>query len=463
VRVTPAFFINGRRYTGPWDESSLSDALLGSLGHRVQSAAFQFVRWGPASGLLLALATLLALALSNSPLRSTFQAVWDTAAGVRWGGSALILSLLDWVNHGLLTVFFFVVGLEIKREFTVGHLASIRSGALPVIAAFGGIILPAVIYATIAPPELRHGWGIPIGTDTAFAVALIVLLGARVPVELRVFLTAAVIIDDIVAIVVIALFYSGQIDGRYLAAAGVATALLLALNRIGVHRLLPYAVLGVVLWFLLQESGLHATLAGVILAVLLPTRPPANLKALMAQAAAVIHLEDQHTGEAMRTGPSEPVLRALNAIHDRVESPADRALRTVEPWSSYFVLPIFALANAGVAWSLGVFEGRGSLTLAIVLGLVVGKPVGILLASRLAVSLGVAEKPDAYSWRQLWGAGTLGGIGFTMALFIASAAFADPADYAAAKIAIFLASIGAGVLGVAILWPNSGAVSERDA
>ncbi|HEX3276461.1 MAG TPA: Na+/H+ antiporter NhaA [Gemmatimonadales bacterium] len=462
VRLTPTFFINGRRYTGPWDESSLADAMLGSLGHRVQAAAFEFVRWGPASGLLLALATLLALGLSNSPWRGPFQAVWDATVGLHWGGSGLTLSVLDWVNHGLLTIFFVVVGLEIKREFTVGHLASVRSGALPVIAAFGGIILPAAIYATIAPPELRHGWGIPIGTDTAFAVALIVLLGARVPVELRVFLTAAVIIDDIVAILVIALFYSGQIDLGYLAAGGVVTALLIALNRAGVHRLLPYVTLGVLLWFLLHESGLHATLAGVILAVLVPTRPPANLKALLAQAATVIHLEDRHTGEAMWAGPSEPVLHALNAIHDRIESPADRMLRTVEPWSSYFVLPVFALANAGVAWSLGVFEGRGYLTLAIVLGLVVGKPVGIMLAARLGVRLGVATKPEAYTWRQLWGAGTLAGIGFTMALFIASAAFADPADYAAAKIAIFLASLGAGALGVLILWASPGAVEERD-
>jgi Na+:H+ antiporter, NhaA family len=463
VRVTPAFFINGHRYTGAWDESSLADAMLGSLGHRVQSAALEFVRWGPASGLLLALSTLLALALSNSPLRSQFQGMWDATVGLRWGGSALALSVLDWVNHGLLTVFFVVVGLEIKREFTVGHLSSLRSGALPVIAAFGGIIAPAVIYATIAPPGLRHGWGIPIGTDTAFAVALIVLLGARVPVELRVFLTAAVIIDDIVAILVIALFYTGEIDLRYLIGGAAVTALLAGLNRAGVYRLLPYAVLGSLLWFLLHESGLHATLAGVILAVLVPTRPPANLKALLAQAATVIHLEDRHTGEAMRTGPSEPVLRALNTIHARIESPADRALRTVEPWSSYFVLPVFALANAGVAWSFGVFAGRGNLTLAIVLGLVVGKPVGIIVAARLAVLLGVAQKPDAYSWRQLGGAGALAGIGFTMALFIASAAFPDQGDYAAAKIAIFLASLVAGVLGVLILWPRSGAAEERQA
>jgi Na+:H+ antiporter, NhaA family len=463
VRVAPAFFINGRRYTGAWDESSLADAMLGSLGHRVQSAALEFVRWGPASGLLLALSTLLALGLSNSSMRSKFQAIWDTTAGIRWGPSTLALSMLDWVNHGLLTIFFVVVGLEIKREFTVGHLASVRSGALPVVAALGGIVLPAVIYSTIAPPGLRHGWGIPIGTDTAFAVALIVLLGARVPVELRVFLTAAVILDDIVAILVIALFYTGEIDVRYLVAGAAVTALLVGLNRAGVHRLLPYAVLGLLLWFLLHEAGLHATLAGVILAVLVPTRPAANLKALLAQAATVIHLEDRHTGEAMRPGPSEPALRALNTIHERIESPADRALRTVEPWSSYFVLPVFALANAGVAWSLGVLAGREYLTLAIVLGLVVGKPVGIMVAARLAVRLGVAAKPDAYSWRQLGGAGALAGIGFTMALFIASAAFPDPADYAAAKIAIFLASLVAGALGVLILWRNSGAADERDA
>jgi NhaA family Na+:H+ antiporter len=463
VRVAPAFFINGRRYTGAWDESSLADAMLGSLGHRVQSAALEFVRWGPASGLLLALSTLLALVLSNSSMRSQFQAIWDTTAGIQWGPSTLALSMLDWVNHGLLTIFFVVVGLEIKREFTVGHLASVRSGALPVVAALGGIVLPAVIYSTIAPPGLRHGWGIPIGTDTAFAVALIVLLGARVPVELRVFLTAAVIIDDIVAILVIALFYTGEIDVRYLVAGAAVTALLVGLNRAGVHRLLPYAVLGLLLWLLLHEAGLHATLAGVILAVLVPTRPPANLKALLAQAATVIHLEDRHTGEAMRPGPSEPALRALNTIHERIESPADRALRTVEPWSSYFVLPVFALANAGVAWSLGVLAGREYLTLAIVLGLVVGKPVGIMVAARLAVRLGVAAKPDAYSWRQLGGAGALAGIGFTMALFIASAAFPDPADYAAAKIAIFLASLVAGAFGVLILWPSPGAADERDA
>jgi len=454
VRVTPTFFINGRRYAGTWDESSLADAMLGSLGHRIQAAAFQFVRWGPSAGLLLGLATALALVLSNSSVGPAFLSWWETRLGFQWNASLFELTLLDWINHGLLTIFFLVVGLEIKREFTVGHLASLRSGALPLIASLGGIVLPAVIYASIAPPHLTHGWGIPIGTDTAFAVALIVLLGDRVPIELRVFLTAAVIIDDIVAIAVIALFYSGEISLVFLIAGVAVTALLIVLNRAGVYGALPYAVCGIVLWFFLHEAGLHATLAGVILAVLIPTRPPAKLNALLAQAATVIRQEDSHWGEAMRPGPSEPALRVLDAIHARIESPADKVLRSVEPWSSYVVLPIFALANAGVVWSSNVFQERGQLMGAIIVGLVVGKATGIVTAAWLAVRSGIAVKPEAYSWRQLIGAGALGGIGFTMSLFIAGQAFANPADYAAAKIAIFIASLIAAVLGTIILYPR---------
>jgi NhaA family Na+:H+ antiporter len=324
-----------------------------------------------------------------------------------------------------------------------------------VVAALGGITLPALIYAAIAPAGLRHGWGIPIGTDTAFAVALIVLLGKRVPIELRVFLTAAVIIDDIVAIAVIALFYTGDIDVTYLIAAGVVTGLLVALNRIGVYGALPYAIFGVLLWFCLHEAGLHATLAGVILAVLIPTRRPANLKALLAQAATVIRLEERTADEAMHPGPSEPTLVALDAIHARIESPADKLLRSVEPWSSYVVLPVFALANAGVVLSLDVFRGNGRLMYAITLALVLGKSVGMAAAAWLAVRSGIAEKPEAYSWRQLVGSAALGGIGFTMSLFIAGQAFPNPTEFAAAKIAIFIASIIAAVLGTLILYPRA--------
>jgi NhaA family Na+:H+ antiporter len=457
VIITPTFFINNRRYEGPWDTSTLAEAMLGTLGHRLHAATVDFVRWAPSAGLLLLLMSVLAVVLTNSPIGPAFETWWSAAFGFEFAGRAFTLPLLDWVNHGLLSVFFLVVGLEIKREFTVGRLATLRVAALPVVAALGGITVPILIYLLVVPPgPLSAGWGVPIATDTAFAVALIVLLGDRVPVELRVFLTAAVIIDDLVAIAVIALFYSGAINAQYLIASAAVTGLLMALNHWGIYRSLPYAVLGVILWICLHEAGLHATLGGVILAIVTPTRPPANLRALMAQAEAIIQAETRLAREAvMRHGPSEPALRALDAIHDRIESPADKLLRSMEPWSSYGVLPIFALANAGVILSLGVFETHESLMLAIILGLVIGKPVGIVLASWLAVCFGIAVKPVAYSWRQLCGAGALAGIGFTMSLFIAGEAFPDQADYAAAKMAIFLASLIAGVVGAVILWPRT--------
>ncbi|WP_447987161.1 Na+/H+ antiporter NhaA [Nitrospira sp. Nam74] len=454
--VTPTFFINDRRYEGPWDESSVAEALLGSLGHRMQTAALDFGRWGPSAGLLLLIMSVLAIVLTNSPIGPAFELWWSRPFGIQVGGRAFTLPLVNWINDGLLSIFFLVVGLEIKRELTVGHLATRQTAALPVIAAAGGIIVPALVYLLVVPSgPLMAGWAIPTLTDTAFAVALIVLLGDRVPVELRVFLTAAVILDDLVAIIIIALFYSGELHMGYLLASAAATGLLMALNHWGVYRPLPYAVLGVLLWVCVHKGGLHATLAGVILAAVTPTRPPANLRALLAQAETVIQAEMRRNGDAvMRHGPSEPALRALDAIHDRIDSPANKLLRSVEPWSSYAVLPVFALANAGVLWSSEVFEGHGRLILAIILALVLGKPLGIGVFAWIAVHSGIAVKPEVYTWRQLFGAGALAGIGFTMSLFIAGQAFPDPADYAAAKIAIFLASFVAGGVGAAILWPR---------
>jgi NhaA family Na+:H+ antiporter len=454
--VTPTFFINNRRYEGPWDESSLAEALLGSLGHRLQTAALDFVRWGPSAGLILLIMSVLAIVLTNSPVGPAFESWWSRPFGIQFGGAAFTMPVVNWINDGLLSIFFLVVGLEIKRELTVGHLATRQTAALPVIAAAGGIIVPALIYLLVVPSgSLTAGWAIPTLTDTAFAVALIVLLGDRVPVELRVFLTAADILDDLVAIVVIAVFYSGGINMGYLLASAGATGLLMTLNHWGVYRPLPYAVLGVLLWVCVHSAGLHATLAGVMLAAVIPTRPPANLRALIAQAQTVIQAETRRDGDAvMRHGPSEPALRALDAIHDRIESPADKLLRSVEPWSSYAVLPVFALANAGVVWSSEVFEGHARLILAIILGLVVGKPIGIGVFAWVAVRTGIAVKPAVYTWRQLFGAGALAGIGFTMSLFIAGQAFPAPRDYAAAKIAIFLASLVAGGVGTAILWPR---------
>jgi len=454
VVMTPTFFLNGRRYEGPWDENTLADAMLGTLGHRVQTAALNFVRWAPSAGLLLLFMSVLAVVLANSSFGSAFTSLWAVMCGVQVGDGGFVLPLLKWINDGLLAIFFLVVGLEIKREFTVGRLSTFRSGALPVIAAFGGIAVPIVIYLLIAPAgPSAAGWAVPIATDTAFAVAIIVLLGSRVSVELRVFLTAAVIIDDLVAIGIIAAFYTDAINTHYVIASVAVTLLLVGMNRWGIYRPLPYAVLGIVLWVCLHDAGLHATLAGVILALVTPARPPAKLHVLMAQAEAILQSETRRRGEAlMRHGLSEPALRAFDAIHDRIESPTDKLLRSIEPWSSYVVLPIFALANAGVIMSFDVVQTHGSLMLAIILGLVIGKPVGIVAASWLAVRFRIATKPAEYSWRQLCGAGALAGIGFTMSLFIAGEAFPNSADFAAAKIAIFTASLIAGVIGTAILW-----------
>jgi Na+:H+ antiporter, NhaA family len=449
---SPTFLVNGRRYEGAWDESTLAEAALGSLGHRVQTAALGFARWAPSTGLLLLVMTLAALAIVNSPLGRAFEAFWTLPVGFGAGGWEMRLPLRAWINDGLLTLFFLVVGLEIKREFTVGRLASRRAAALPFAAALGGMALPAAIYLAVAPAQLAAGWAIPTTTDTAFAVALVALLGPRVPVELRIFLTAAVVVDDLVAIAIVALFYAGDIDLGYAGAALAIAAAAALLNRGGVYRALPYAILGLALWSALHAAGLHATLAGVVMAVFTPTRPPANLAALQAQAESVLHEELRRAGEAvMRHGPSEPALRALDAIHDRIESPAEKLLRSVEPWSSYFVLPLFAFANAGLALSLDVVAGRGALIAAIVLGLVVGKPAGMAACAYLAVKLGLAVKPAAYSWRQLWGAGSLAGIGFTMSLYIAAKAFASEADFAAAKLAVFIASLLAAGLGTALL------------
>jgi Na+:H+ antiporter, NhaA family len=461
--VTPTFFINSRRYDGPWDESSLSDAMLGTLEQRVRSAALDFVSWGPSAGVLLLITTLLALAFTNSPFGPAFEAFWQQDFGFTFGDAGFHMSLRHWINDGLLTVFFLVVGLEIKREFTVGHLASRRSAALPIAAAIGGMVVPAVLYLSIIPDgPWSQGWGVPMATDTAFAIALIAMMGSRVPIELRVFLSAAAIVDDIGAILVVAIFYSGAIQFGYLAIGAAIVVALAFLNQSRVYRVFPYVALGFVLWACVHASGLHATLAGVLLAIFIPTRPPPNLKALMTQADVIVTTEKHHGGEVLRHGPSLPALRALDDIHERLESPADRLLRHAGARSTYLVLPVFALANAGVAITTEAWSGHEAMLLAIMGGLVIGKPIGLIAASVLAVWIRLAVKPDVYSWRQLSGAGALAGIGFTMSLFIAGQAFPSQADFAAAKLAVFSASVLSALLGVALLWWAAGDVRNNN-
>lgn len=464
VRVTPTFYINGRKYEGLWDSSEFADALLGSLGHRVRAATLDFARWAPSAGLLLLLATVVAVVLTNSGIGPAFQDFWQRILGLHFGEWSFGLPLLRWVNDGLLTIFFLVVGLEIKREFTVGHLANRRSAALPIAAAIGGMVVPVLLYRLVVPSgPWAHGWGVPMATDTAFAIALIIMMGSRVPVELRIFLTAATIVDDIGAIIVVAFFYAEALHPEYIVVALAVMAALALLNHLGVYRVAPYLLLGLALWASMFAGGIHATLSGVILALFIPTRDPPNLRALMAQADAILMAEAQRSEEVLQYGPSDPALSALDAIHERLESPADRLLRHVSMRSNYVVLPLFALANAGVVMSTSVVRGHGQLMLAVIVGLVVGKPLGMVAASALAVRLGIAAKPQEYSWRQLAGAGALSGIGFTMSLFIASEAFPLASDFAAVKIAVFAASVLAAGLGTAVLWHARSGAPAQDA
>jgi len=453
VRVTPTFYINGRKYIGLWDSRELNDALLGSLGHRVREAALDFASWAPSAGILLLVATILAVIFTNSAMGDAFQSFWETQLGFRFGSWSVELPLLRWVNEGLLTIFFLVVGLEIKREFTVGHLADRRSAALPVAAAIGGMVVPVLIYRLIIPSgPWAHGWGVPMATDTAFAIAIIIMMGSRVPVELRIFLTAATIVDDIGAILVVAFFYSEAIQPAWLVLAAAVVGVLVMMNRLGVYRVTLYLLIGVVLWGALLAGGLHATLAGVLLALVIPTRDPPNYRALAAQADAILIAESQRSDEVLRRGPSDSAMNALDRIHDRLESPADRLLRNVSMRSNYVVLPVFALANAGVALNLDVLRGHGQLMAAVILGLVLGKPLGIVGASMLAARLGIATRSASYTWGQLAGAGALSGIGFTMSLFIASEAFPRASDFTATKIGVFAASGLAAAIGAFMLW-----------
>jgi len=453
VRFTPTFFINGRRYDGPWDKSSILDAMAGRLGHRVRAAAADFAAWGPSAGILLLIAAVAAVIITNTPLGPSFLALWEKDIAISFGTIEFGMSLGHWVNDGLLTVFFLVVGLEIKRELTVGHLVHRRAAALPIAAAVGGMVLPAFLYWLIVPAgALSKAWGIPMATDTAFAIAIIVMMGRLVPIELRIFLTAAAIIDDIGAIAVVTIFYASDTNVAFMFASGLVIVGLILLNRSAVYSWPPYLLLGGVLWFCVYSAGLHATLAGIILAFCIPTRPPPNLQALVTQANAIITAEARHEGEILRRGPSAPALRSLEEIYERLESPADRLLRRAGARSSYVILPIFALANAGVTISPDVFRDHETLMLAIIAGLVVGKPLGFVIASYLAVRLKIAGQPTGFTWPQLGGAGALAGMGFTMSLFIAGLSLPTRAEFDAAKIAIIAASILSALIGIVLLW-----------
>lgn len=430
-----------------------------------------FSKDSPKGAVLLLASTFVAMALANSPLGDAYDRFWRTTLGVSLGPWALEETLLHWVNDGLMAVFFFVVGLEIKREVLEGELSTWRRAALPLVAAVGGMVVPALVYLlfTGGGGDQARGWGVPMATDIAFALGVLALLGDRVPIALKVFLTALAIVDDIGAILVIAVFYTEELRPAFLGLGVGALGLSLVANVIGVRRPLAYFLIGLVVWFGFLESGVHATLAAVAMALTIPASPvrPAGgglierMSQLQASLVGVVARGDPpHL-------PGQDQLAVLDVMEDEIERaqpPLQKLERRMAPLVSLLVLPVFALANAGVELSRGLGEGLlDPVFLGAALGLLLGKQVGITAFSWLAVRARLADLPTGSTWRQLHAVSVLGGIGFTMSLFIGQLAFpTHPELRAAAKVGVLAASVVAGVAGLLLLRAQVGGAPGRD-
>jgi Na+:H+ antiporter, NhaA family len=452
VNGTPTFYINETRYDGAWDFESLLEAIEKPLGVQISLLAQEFTRLAASGGIVLLLGTIIAMLWANSAWAATYPQFWQTELGFNLGGLHLSKGLLEWVNDGLMVLFFFVVALEIKREIRAGELASPRRAALPIMAALGGIIVPAIIYTLInlRDPQAMRGWGIPIATDTAFTLAILTMLGNRAPLSLKVFFTALAIADDIGGILVIVMFYSAGIAWLALGIAALFLIGLAALNWARIYNPLPYAILGIGLWLAFLQSGVHPTLAGVLLALFIPTRRPPNTRPLLAQVKTVVEQFEMASEEEYIHEPA--IVQTMETIIERMQAPAQRLERSLAPWSTYLILPIFALANAGVQIDVEATQRLFSpIGLGVILGLVIGKPIGISLLSWIALRTGIAEMPGDLRFRQLLSASLLAGMGFTLSLFTARAAFGDSAMLGTVKLDILLASILAGILGTGAL------------
>ena len=412
----------------------------------------EFFRTEAAGGALLVACACAALLVANSPWAVAYHRLWAMPIAVAWGQHALSLTVHQWINDGLMAVFFLLVGLEIKREVLVGELASPRQAALPIAAAIGGMAVPASIYfLTNGGGMESRGWAIPMATDIAFALGVLALVAPRAPGGLKIFLAALAIVDDMGAVLVIALFYTGAVSWGALGTAGLILLLLAVLNLLRIRSLTPYLVLGLGLWFFVHESGVHATIAGVLLACTIPTRTRINATEFSAKARGLLdHFDRTETGDLLvltSKGQQEAII-GLERVSELVTAPLLRLEHALHRFSAFVVMPLFALSNAGVGLN-GSFGG--GVTLAVFLGLAIGKPLGITGAALAMVRLRLAALPEGVSWTALHGCAWLGGIGFTMSLFIATLAFQGTHLLDSAKVGILGGSVLAGIVGAIVV------------
>jgi len=407
----------------------------------------EYLREEAAGGVALTAAAALALAWANSPWRAAYDALWETTLAVRLGRFAIEADLRHWVDDGLMTLFFLVVGLEIKRELVAGELASWRRAALPVLAAAGGMAVPAAIYAAVnAGGPGAPGWGVPMATDIAFALGVLALLGPRVPSSLKVFLLTLAVVDDLGSIAVVALFYSRGVELGTLALAAGLLVVVAALVRAGVWWLPLHVGLGLAVWLTIWHSGVSPALAGVAMGLLTPARPTAPPEVARDVGGAL-------AGQ-LADDPHPPRLREMLREARGTVPLAERLAHDLHPVSAFLVVPLFALANAGISLERGALAGAGAggVLGGVVAGRVVGKLAGIAAATWLAVRLGLADRPEGASWAQLAGVATVAGIGFTVPLFVADLAFPDGRFQAPVKVGLLAASVIAGAAGALVLW-----------
>ena len=428
------------------------------VADQILRPAQQFFNKEASSSILLIAATAIALIWVNSSIGETYHSFWHTEISFTFGHFHISKTLLHWVNDGFMSLFFFTVGLEIKREILVGELATPKKALLPVIAALGGMIVPGLIYAAlnIGLPTI-HGWGIPVATDIAFALGAVAVFGRKLPVGLRVFLAAFAIADDLGAVVIIAIFYTKEIVWSNLIISLFLISGLAIANFFWIRQTLIYAILGLAVWFFVLGSGVHPTIAGVIVSFFVPARgryDTDNFLQNIKKITEKFECEEQSCGYSILLNQEHMyAVQALElACHD-VETPLQRLMHALHPWVAFLILPLFAMGNTGLIFRGIVFSEAVSnpVILGIIFGLVVGKPIGILLFSYLSVKTGIASLPQDVRWSHIFGGAMLGGIGFTMSLFLSELSFTDPHIIDYARIAILTGSILSAVFGMSYL------------
>jgi NhaA family Na+:H+ antiporter len=417
----------------------------------VTSRFLRFARMEAAGGILLLISTVAALAWANSPWAQIYHELWNTKVTIGFGRFLLSETRLEWINDGLMSIFFFLVGLEIKREVLIGELSSLRRAAFPFVAAVGGTVIPALIYAltTSGNSDVQKGWGIPMATDIAFALGVLSLLGSRVPVSLKIFVAALAIVDDIIAVLVIAFFYTDKIAFFSLAVGLAGVVLGSAANLLGLRKPVFYAAIGIFVWCAVLESGVHATIAGVLLSFTIPARTYIDRDLFLERGRRIL---DKFELASPDSAEAHAAIHTLEEQCELVQSPLHRIEHSLHPLVSFLVMPLFAFANAGVGLLGNILPAmKHPASMGVALGLFIGKPVGICMFAWLSVRTRVAVLPSGLSWRMIFGAACLCGIGFTMALFIATLAFGEGAILELSKIGILAASLSAGVCGCVLL------------